>query len=397
MRLTFYITLTRCILMMGCLLSTLQMAYSQDIHGDHAGMDMKNPISQDAKKNHADMNMEKSPSDNLIVIDPARLQSIGITYEPARSQMIEKTIRTVGRIEADERRIAHIHVKFDGWIDKLFVNFTGEKVKKNQGLFTVYSPELVATQQEYLLALDAEKILGKNPNSKAATGAEGALQAANQRLLLWGVSEKEIQRLVRTGKVAKTITIDSPIQGTVINKMAYAGMRIEPGHELYTIADLSRLWVMGDIYEYELPYIRLGQTSKVALSYLPNETFNAKLAFIYPTVDQQTRTIKVRFEIDNQKDQLKPGMYADLELKIPLGKRLVVPRDAILLTGERAVVFIYHGEGKIEWRDVKLGMRSGNLVEIAQGVSEGDQIITSANFLIDSEGQLKAAMGGMQH
>src|SRR3990167_1933379 len=273
MRLTFYITLTRCILMMGCLLSTLQMAYSQDIHGDHAGMDMKNPISQDAKKNHADMNMEKSPSDNLIVIDPARLQSIGITYEPARSQMIEKTIRTVGRIEADERRIAHIHVRFDGWIDKLFVNFTGEKVQKGAPLFTVYSPDLVSTQQEYLLALHAQKILGKNSNMKAAMGAQGAFQAAHQRLLFWGVSEKTIEQLRHTGKVTKTITIFSPIQGVVTNKTAFAGMRIAPENELYTIADLSQLWIMGDVYEYELPHIQIGQIANVTLTYLPNVTF----------------------------------------------------------------------------------------------------------------------------
>ncbi|HCR5178762.1 TPA: efflux RND transporter periplasmic adaptor subunit, partial [Legionella pneumophila] len=165
----------------------------------------------------------------------------------------------------------------------------------------------------------------------------------------------------------------------------------------YTIADLSRLWVLGDIYEYELPYIRLGQTADLTLTYLPNELFKAKLDFIYPTIDMKTRTAKVRFEVDNQKEQLKPGMYVNLELKVPLGERLVVPKNAVLLTGERAVVFIYHGNGKIEWRDVTLGVRAGDLLEIIKGVKEGDQIITSANFLIDSESQLKAAMGGMQH
>lgn len=344
-----------------------------------------------------DMKMEKHSSENSMVIDPARLQSIGITYEPVRSQVIEKIIQTVGRLETDERRIAHIHVRFDGWIDKLLVNFTGETVKKDQALFTVYSPDLVATQQELLLALNAQNLLRRNPNSQAATGVQSALQASHQRLLFWGISEEEIQRLLKTESITKTLTIFSPIQGTIINKMAYAGQHIEPGAELYSIADLSRLWIIGDIYEYELPYIHIGQKSEVTFTYLPNKTFNAELSFIYPTVDPQTRTIKVRFEIDNQKNQLKPGMYANLKLKIPLGKRRVVPKDAILLTGERALVFIYHGEGKIEWREVKLGDRAGNLVEIIEGVSEGDQIITSANFLIDSESQLKAAMGGMQH
>ncbi|HAT1868162.1 efflux RND transporter periplasmic adaptor subunit [Legionella pneumophila] len=353
--------------------------------------------AQNATDTHGKMDMKQSTQKNEMVIDPVRLQAIGITSESVRRQLIEKTIRTVGRVEADERRVAHIHVRFDGWIEQLFINFTGEKVKKGQALFTVYSPELVATQQEYLLALNAQKILSKNTTSSAARGAQGAFQAAHQRLLLWGISEKEIEQLKRTGKITRTMTIDSPIQGTVLKKMALIGMRIEPGDELYTIADLSRLWVLGDIYEYELPYIKLGQTADLTLTYLPNELFKAKLDFIYPTIDMKTRTAKVRFEVDNTKEQLKPGMYVNLELKVPLGERLVVPKNAVLLTGERAVVFIYHGNGKIEWRDVTVGVRAGDLLEIVKGVKEGDKIITSANFLIDSESQLKAAMGGMQH
>ncbi|AHE66849.1 efflux RND transporter periplasmic adaptor subunit [Legionella oakridgensis] len=362
------------------LLSLMPLIHAQNTTAGHDKMDMKQPTQN-----------------NEIVIDPVRLQAIGITSEPVRRQMVEKTIRTVGRVEADERRVAHIHVRFDGWIEKLFINFTGEQVKAGQALFTVYSPELVATQQEYLLAFNAQKILSKNTTSSAARGALGAFQAAHQRLLLWGITEEDIEQLKRTGKITRTMTIHSPIQGTVLKKMALIGMRIEPGDELYTIADLSRLWVLGDIYEYELPYIKLGQMADLTLSYLPNELFKAKLDFIYPIIDMKTRTAKVRFEVDNQKEQLKPGMYVNLELKIPLGERLVVPKNAVLLTGERAVVFIYHGNGKIEWRDVTLGVRAGDLLEILQGVKEGDNIITSANFLIDSESQLKAAMGGMRH
>lgn len=353
--------------------------------------------AQHSKDDHSKMNMKPSTSTNLMIVDPARLQSIGITFETAHNQPIEKIIRTVGRVEADERRIAHIHLRFDGWIEKLFVNFTGEQVKQGAPLFTVYSPDLVSTQQEYLLALHAQKILGKNSTSQASSGAQGAFEAAYQRLLLWGISENAIAELRRTGKVTRTMTIDSPIQGTVINKIALAGMRIEPASELYTIADLSHLWIIGDIYEYELPSIRLGQTADVTLTYLPNERFKAILDFISPTVETPTRTVKVRFDIDNQKNQLKPGMYVNLELSIPSGKGIVVSKNAVLLTGERAVVFIYHGDGKIEWRNVTLGTRAGDRIEITQGVNEGDEIITSANFLIDSESQLKAAMGGMQH
>jgi Cu(I)/Ag(I) efflux system membrane fusion protein len=376
-------------------------ASETDLKSDpHAGMNMKSAKEDNKSDPHAGMNMDGKSGENLIMIDPVRLQSIGITYEPARRQNVDKIIRTIGRIEPDERRVAHIHVKFEGWIDKLIVNYTGEKIAKGEGLFTVYSPELFATQQEYLLALDGHDILGKNKNIKAAEGSLDALQAAKQRLLLWDVSEIEIQRLIKTKKVSKTITIYSPIDGTVINKTAYAGMKIESGDELYTIASLSSLWIQGDIYEYDLPYIKVDQVADISLDSTSSTSvphLSAKLDFISPTVDPQTRTIKVRFQVDNKKDELKPGMYVNLELKIPLGERLIVPKDAILLTGERAVIFINHGGGKIEWRDVKLGVRSGDLVEVTEGISEGDQIITSANFLIDSESQLKAAMGGMQH
>lgn len=356
-------------------------------------------IYSETMPDHSKMNMQTDSTEmkNVIVIDPARLQSIGVTYEPARIQDIEKVIRTVGHVEADERKIAHIHVRFDGWIEKLAINFIGEKVKKGEALFTVYSPDLVSTEQEYLLALESKKILGIKAHEKAVSGASGAFDAAQQRLLLWGVSEQEIQRLTQTKKVLKIITINSPIAGTVINKAAFSGMRIEPNGELYTIADLSSLWILGDIYEYELPYIHVGQIADVTLSYLPNEIFKAKLDFIYPTVDSQTRTIKVRFQIDNKDEKFKPGMYANIELKIPLGKHLVVPKEAVLLTGERAVVFIYYGDGKIQWRNVTLGVRAGNVIEIKKGIYESEQVITSANFLIDSESQLKASMGGMQH
>ncbi len=242
----------------------------------------------------------------------------------------------------------------------------------------------MTTQQEYLLALEMKK-------------ESSALQAAYQRLLLFGMSKKDIHQLRITKKISKTITIYSPISGVVIDKTAFAGMRIEANNDLYTIADLSHLWILGDIYEYELPYIHEGQTAEVTLSYLPQKTFTAVIRFIYPTIDSQTRAAKVRFEIDNTNQQLKPGMYVNLAIKIPLGEKLVVPKNAVLLTGERAVIFINHGNGKIEWREVTMGVRTEDNIEITKGVHEGEQVITSANFLIDSESQLKAAMGNMQH
>lgn len=334
--------------------------------------------------------------DNVMTVSPERLQSIGVKFALAERRALDRTIRTVGRVEVDERRLAHVHLKLEGWIDELRVNYTGERVQRGQILFTLYSPELVATQQEYLLALKGKKLLGESEFPEAAAGAHSLLEVTSQRLRLWDITEDHIQDLERTSKVLKTLPIHSPITGTVINKVALAGMRVGPGDELYTIADLSHIWITADIYEYELPLIKIGQTATVTLSYDPGTILQGRVAFIYPTLDPQTRTAKVRFELDNPGEQLKPEMYANVELRIPLGSRLVIPRDAILESGERQVIFIHHGGGKLEWRTVKLGARAGDWVEVTEGIAEGDHVVTSANFLLDSESRLKAAVGGMQ-
>lgn len=334
--------------------------------------------------------------DNMMVISPERLQSIGVRFDLAAQRPLERLIRTVGRVEVDETQLAHVNIKIEGWIDELFVNYTGERVKKNQLLFTVYSPELVATQQEYLLALKSRRTLGASEFQEVAAGAQALLEAARQRLRLWDIPAHQIEDLERTGTVLKSLHIHSPISGTVINKMALIGLHVNPGDELYTIADLSHIWIIADIYEYELPLIKVGQPATVTLSYDPGTVLQGKVSFIYPTLDAQTRTAKVRFELDNPEEQLKPGMYANVELKIPLGTRLVIPKEAVLESGERQVIFIHHGGGTLEWRTAKLGVRAGDWIEVLDGLKEGDHVITSANFLIDSESRLKAAVGGMQ-
>jgi Cu(I)/Ag(I) efflux system membrane fusion protein len=340
-------------------------------------------------------NQTLAPSENSMFISPERLQSIGVKFEPAQRRPLERTIRTVGRVEVDERQLARVTVKLEGWIDRLFVNYTGEHVKQGQVLFTLYSPELVATQEEYLIALRSSRTLGQSEFPEVAAGAKALLAASRRRLLLWDIQESHIRDLERTGEVLTTLPIHAPLSGTVINKMAVAGLQTKPGDELYTIANLSHIWIVGDIYEYELPLIEIGQTASVSLSYAPDISVKARIGFIYPTVDPQTRTAKVRFELDNPGERLKPGMYTNLELKIPLGVRLAVSKDAILESGERQIIFIHLGGGRLEWRNAKTGLRSGNWVEILEGVQEGEHVVTSANFLIDSESQLKSAVGGM--
>ena len=332
---------------------------------------------------------------NMMTIAPERLQTIGAKFQEAARRPLDKMIRTVGRVEIDERLIARVNIKFEGWIDTLLVSAIGDHVEKGQKLFTIYSPDLVATQEEYLLALQGVRELGASEFPEVARGAKSLLEATKRRFQLWDITENHIRDLERTGKVLKTLPMHSPITGTVIRMEARTGTHVTPGTELYMIADLSHIWILADIYEYELPFISVGQEATVTLTYDPQTVLGARASFIYPTLDPQTRTAKVRFTLENPHEKLKPDMYANVELKIPLGTRLAIPRDAILESGERHVIFIHHGGGKLEWRNVKIGVQAGDWVEVLEGLKEGDHIVTSANFLIDSESQLKAAVGGM--
>ncbi len=337
--------------------------------------------------------MDAAP--NTMTIAPERLQTIGVRFEEAKRRALEKEIRTVGRVDIDERRLERVNIKLEGWIEKLLVSAIGDHVKKGQILFSIYSPDLVATQEEYLLALQSLRQLGKSEFPEVARGAKDLLEATRRRFELWDITEDHIRDLERTGKVLRTLPIHSPITGTVLKMEARAGTYVTPGTELYMIADLSRVWILADIYEYELPLIKLGQKARVTLSYDPGMVLTGRVGFIYPTLDPETRTAKVRFEVANPGEKLKPSMFANVELKIPLGTRLAIQRDAVLESGERQLIFLHLGGGKLEWRTVKLGVQAGDWVEVLGGLKEGDHIVTSANFLIDSESQLKSAVGGM--
>ncbi|HEY5627085.1 MAG TPA: efflux RND transporter periplasmic adaptor subunit [Nitrospira sp.] len=339
--------------------------------------------------------MMPTAGSNTMTIAPERLQSIGVKFQEAARRPLDKVIRTVGRVEIDERLVGRVNLKFEGWIEELLVSAIGDHVKKGQRLFTIYSPDLVATQEEYLLALQSYRELGASEFPEVARGAKDLLEATRRRLQLWDIRKNHIQDLERTGKVLRALPIHSPATGTVIRMEARTGTFVTPGTELYFIADLSHIWIQADIYEYELPYIKIGQDAAVTLSYDPNTKLHGRVGFIYPTLDPKTRTAKVRFELDNPGEKLKPDMYANVELKIPLGTRLVVPRDAILESGERQLLFIHHGSGQLEWRNVKLGAKAGDWVEVIEELKEGEHVVTGANFLIDSESQLKAAIGGM--
>ncbi len=332
-----------------------------------------------------------------VEIDPGRIQLMGITTERVSLRHLIKTLRTVGIVEVDERRVAQVHTKFSGWIDELYVNFTGQSVKAGQPLFSIYSPELLTTGEEYLLSLqDMDRGIEGPFAEQARRGARELSAAARRRLELMDIPASEIDQLARTRKLRQTLTVNSPRTGVVIEKNAVKGMNVEPGMNLFVIADLSRVWVQADIYEQDMSYVRPGQTATLVMDALPNESLKGTVNFIGPVIDERTRTTKARLEFNNPKLLLKPGMYATVELKIDLGRSLTVPDDAIIDTGRRKVVFIARGGGRFEPREVRLGNKADNFYTVLSGLSENELVATGAQFFLDSESRLKAVgRGGM--
>ena len=367
-----------------------------------AGMDMPGMGKEQQKKPALveeavgpETPLESEGVPGIVTIAPERLQTIGVKYEPVARRPLEKIIRTVGRVAVDERKLAKVTIKFHGWIERLFVSATGDHVRKGQQLFTIYSPDLVATQEEYLLALQGRKQMGESEFPEVARGSQDLLEATKRRFQLWDITADHVRELEKTGKVLKALPIHSPITGTVIKKEALAGAHVDPGQELYTIADLSHIWILADIYEYELSFVKAGQKASVTLSYDPSRVLTGQVGFIYPTLDPKTRTAKVRFEMDNADDTLKPDMYANVELRVSLGTKLAIPQEAIIESGQKQVVFLHHGGGKLEPRLIKTGVKTGEWSEVLEGLKEGEHVVTSANFLIDSESRLKSVVEGM--
>ncbi|MBI1810457.1 MAG: efflux RND transporter periplasmic adaptor subunit [Nitrospirae bacterium] len=332
---------------------------------------------------------EEAPT---VEIPLEKQQLIGVKTVAASVKPLQKIIRTVGRIEYDERRLATVNTKFEGWIEKLYVNYTGKYVKKGEPLAEIYSPELVATQQEFLNALkwakpgaDKDSALGK----MLSKDAEAIIEAAKQRLRLWDINDAQIKKIEEAGKPIRTLTIYSPASGYVVQKTALQGMRVMSGEKLFDIADLSTVWIVSDIYEYEVHLMKTGQTAKISLSYFPGREFSSTIDYIYPSLAGETRTAKIRFTIANPGGQLKPQMFTNVEVKINLGSKLVIPESAVIDTGIRQIVYVDKGEGYFEPREVMLGLKAEGMAEVLKGIKAGEKVASSGNFLIDSEAQLK--------
>jgi membrane fusion protein, copper/silver efflux system len=341
----------------------------------------------------------------LVEIQADKQQMIGVKLTEAAFKPLSKTIRTVGRVESDERKITTVNLKVEGWIEKLYADYSGKYVKKGDPIADIYSPELLSTQLEFINLLtwkdekggqriqrNIEFEWGDRYGTTAAMVSfdiEAVMKVAKQKLMLWEIPEEQIKKIEETKEPIKTFTVLSPVSGYIIQKPVVKGTRVTPGDKIVDILDLSSVWIIADIFEPDLPLIKVGQTAKITLSYFPDKTFSAKIDFIYPFVAEQTRSVKVRFSVPNRQMLLKPQMFTTVEIAVDMGKRLAVPDSAVLDSGKRQLVYVDKGDGYFEPRVIATGLRTDGMVEILRGLKPGERVAASAAFLIDSEAKLQ--------
>ena len=339
---------------------------------------------------------EEAPAESgkVLNIGPEKVQKLGVRVEAATLRALDKVLRVAGRVEVDERRTYAVSPKFEGWIERLHVNATGQPVAKGQPLFEVYSPELLSAQREYAIAAQGASYLSK-ASDEARAGMQQLADSALARLKNWDLPAEQIKALEKSGDAKRTVTFRSPVSGVVTEKKAVQGMRFQPGDALYQVADLSSVWVQADVFEQDIAVVQAGARVKVKIDAYPDKVFEGKVAYIYPTLKAETRTVQVRIELANPGGLLKPAMFAQVEIPAAgKGQVLTVPVSAVIDSGTRRVVLVQLSEGKFEPREVKLGARSDEHVVVLEGVKEGEKVVVAANFLLDAESNLKAALGG---
>jgi len=353
----------------------------------------KSPMGMDLVPVYED----QAQGGSVITIDPATIQNMGIRTARVSKRNLSKNIRTVGLVGYEEPRQYSVNVKVSGWIEHLYVNQTGQEVKKGDKLLDIYSPDLVSAQEEFLLALRNQKTLSQSDFPEIVAGANRLLSSSRQRLKLWDVSDGQIDELAKSHKIQKTMTIYSPYSGIITKKDVNEGLFSKAGMALFEISDISKVWVDADIYEYELPWVKVGQQGMITLPYANNRMMSGKVTFIYPYMEAKTRTVKARLEFSNKKEILKPDMYVNVIIKTrPLTGILTIPGNAIIDSGEAKTVFVDLGNGKFEPRQIKTGLTGQDgLVEVRQGLLENEMVVTSAQFMLDSESNLRAAVQKM--
>ncbi len=333
---------------------------------------------------------------NEIRIDPVQVQNIGVVSTPARVEDIARQSRTVGILDFNADRIAWVNTKFEGWIEKVHVNYRGQQVRRGQPLFEIYSPELVTTQEEYLRALEYRASLLNSGRPETLRQAENLVRSTRERMSYWDISETQIDELERDRQVQRRLTVTSPADGVVAEIMSEAleGMYVKPGMDLYKIADLSTIWVHADVYESDMPWVRDGQPATVTFRQDPGREIRGKVLFLYPEVSRETRTLKVCVEVANPDRRLRPGMYADVVIQGPVVRdAVVIPESAVIRSGQRNIVFVRLGEGRFQPREVELGVRGGrDRVQVLAGVTSGEQVVTQSQFMLDSESRIQEAI-----
>jgi len=341
---------------------------------------------------------QASADAGLIHMPKSQQRALGVRLTTVDEQNVSRTLRTSGVVTADETRIAHVHVKTAGWVEDVYANFVGQLVHRGEALFTVYSPDIVATQEEYLIARRGQQQLGKSQYDEVAKSSQSLMESARERMKLWDLTDKQIADLDRTGVVSKTVTVYSPVSGFITDRKAFPHTSTSGDMDLYTIADLSRVWVTADVFEADLPYVKVGQQAVIHFPYAPGKSINGRVGYSYPVLDPLTHTAKIRIEVANPGMVLKPNMLADVELTISYGRHLVVPAEAVLNSGTMQTVFIERDDATFEPRTVTMGATVDGKTILTSGVKKGESIVESGNFLLDSDTRLNAPMdmGGMK-
>lgn len=356
-------------------------------HAGHVHEAVPQPAPMDAHVSHSGTAAPGSMPHGFaaVTIDPARLSALQLTTAPVEEREFKRVVRTVGVVTLDETRSAHVHSKVRGWIDGIHVNFVGKSVKAGEPLCSIYSQDVYSAEIEFL------SILGR---SSAQAGADPLLDAARKRLALWDVPRSEIERLEATREPRRTFPLLAPRAGTVVSKEAIQGMYVDPSLELYTLSDLSRVWVLVDVYEADVPYVHVGDRARLTIQG-EADSFDAQVSFLSPTIDEATRTRKVRFELQNKDGRFLPGAFVSVEMDLPMGRGLAIPESAVIRTGTRAIAFVAHGaQGEhLEPRELKLGPLVGDSYRVEAGVTSGERVATGAQFLLDSESRLRATSG----
>jgi membrane fusion protein, copper/silver efflux system len=342
-----------------------------------------------------DMSGMQMGGDGTVRIDPQMVRSLGITLATAELGPVRREIRTTGNVTFDETRLSTVTPKFGGFVERLYVDFTGQGVRRGQPLLEIYSPELVSAQEELLAAVRLERQLSQSAAPGVAERSGGLVEAARRRLLLWDISPTQVEQIERTGQVRRTLTLHAPFTGFVVEKNVQNGQSVQPGEALYRLADLSQVWVEADVFEQDLRFVRVGEPVTVEIGAFPGERFTGRVAYLYPDVRPDTRTGRVRIQMANPRGEIRPGMFATAHIDAPAVERAVlVPRDAVMRTGTRDIVFVEQGPGVYETREVRVGSEAGVNVQVLSGLLAGERVVARANFIVDAESRLMETMLG---